>query len=169
MPRFDEEGLWLERVNKNLLPLLAKFGIKRQGAFGLSNIILPIVNVETLEEVLEQAQLLATVQGNLAAVGDELLLTVPAGETWKLEHTSFRTAAASVVRADILMLRIGGANYGLTPGVAYTNAPTALQYGDSFAFPHPLFLAEGDSVVVRRQTGASTATLTNFALWYRVA
>ena len=169
MPRFDPGGLWLERVNKNLLPLLDKFGIKRQGAFGLSNVILPIVNVETLEEVLEAAQLISTVNGNLAAVNDEVSIAVPAGEIWKLEHLSYRSVAASAARGDAMNLGISGVRYGLSPVVPEYAGGVNHVLTAFVSFPSPIFLAAGDTVAVQRVTGATTATSTDLAVWYRTA
>lgn len=86
MPLLSVGEAWVERVNKNLLPLLNKFSIKRQGPFALSNIIIPVVDVETLEEVQAASSQTATAQGTLNAVNSEVLVTVPVGETWLIDY-----------------------------------------------------------------------------------
>ena len=167
MPLFRPTEPWLEAVNRNLLPLLERFGIRRQGRFALQNIIVPVVNVETLEEVLSTAQLTATVSAVLTNIGDQALITVPAGETWQLEQLSGFTAQVNSQLSNRLGLVVGGNFYGLGVWSQQHDILRNTERAEGVTFAIPVFLAAGDSVAIRRVQNSGVAATSRILLHYR--
>ena len=148
---------WVERVNKNLLPLLNKFSIRRQGPFGLSNVIQPIVNVETLEEAQAEAQQHGSVTGTLAAAGSSIVLVIPAGQVWNVETIiAGSIGGLANPHTDSFIMVIGGVS--VTPTSDFPNSGVAVfTTGFSIHFSTPLVMSAGDSfTLTRRAVGAAT-------------
>lgn len=164
----DEQGNL--HVNANLLPLLRKLGVKGGGGgFVMPPLVLPIINIETLEEAEATAQLQSTVTGDLAAVGSAIQITVPTGEIWKVESIFYSSVAPSVACADSVDFLFAGTLKGgiFTEPEAPNNGNDIKNRGVSFA--QPVFLAAGEIIEVERINGASTATSTNLIVVYRLA
>lgn len=153
-----EEG-WVERVNKNLLPLLNKFSIRRQGPFGLSNVIQPVVNVETLEEAQAAAQQRAVISGTLAAVGSNLTILVTVGEVWSIEYVAMGSTSggAGGAQRDSFEIFVGGVVANMRPEDPEAAHTTRVTTGFSHSFNPPLIMNGGEGFfLVRRVLGAST-------------
>lgn len=165
----DEDGNF--RVNTNLLPLLKKLGIKGGGGgFVMPPVVLPIVNIETLDEAAAVAQLTATVTGNLAAEGSTVQITVPPTETWKIETVLANSAGgASAARMDAITLLLGGTfKVGvISADVASNRTSGQLTFSRSFA--QPLFLPAGDIIQMERIEVGTTNNSVNLAVVYRLA
>lgn len=145
---------WVERVNKNLLPLLNKFSIRRQGPFGLSNVIQPVVNVETLEEAAAAQQQRASATGSLTTAGTFISVVVPAGQVWAVEYMAAGVImGASSVSRDSIELVAGTLNPPLANELGPGNGFTT---GFSHSFNPPLVLNAGEGFfLVRRLVGSA--------------
>lgn len=164
MPLLSVGEAWVERVNKNLLPLLNKFSIKRQGPFALSNIIIPVVDVETLEEVQAASSQTATTQGTLNAVNSEVLVTVPVGQTWLIDYVFTTTTAPTLAHLNFLIFKPSGSAffYGMTNVPVGVTTPGNL-HPDSMAFVAggvPLTANSGDRIGLRRVFPATATAQT---------
>lgn len=136
------------RINRNLTPLWRKFGIAPPSESALSGTVVPVVNVETLEEELASEQKTATVQGNVTNVGDTQTITVPAAEKWAVTSIHLVQDASAASHQTSVFLELGGAG-GTALGI-FTNPVGATGSGVKTAlcqvFDEPL-IVEGSSVI----------------------
>ncbi len=161
----DEEGLL--RVNANLLPLLRRLGIKGGGGgFGMPPLVMPVINVETLQEVLATSQLTATVSAVLTNVGDAIQITVPAGEQWNVDHVFASSSEAATARVDSVRALLGGSFIaGIWNNVMATNLNNSWDHHENF--DRDFFLVAGDIIEVER-VNIVTAATNRLAVLYRL-
>lgn len=159
---------WVERVNKNLLPLLNKFSIKRQGPFGLSNVIQPIVNVETLEEAQAEAQLTAFSTDTLTIVNGQVLLLVTAGQTWSIEHVAMGSVAGLLSAHRDSFFLFDGINTIAMANDQPDTGVTVFSTGFQSSFSPALVLKAGQGFVIQRQV-VGAATTSSIWVHYRRA
>lgn len=150
---------WVERVNKNLLPLLNKFSIKRQGPFGLSNVITPVVNVSTLEEEQALSQQTAFSTGTLTTAGGQVILVVVPGQTWNVEHVVMGSVAGLLSAHRDAFFLFDGTNIIPMKNDQPDTGVTVFGTGFQTSFSPPLVLTGGQGFVIQRQvTGAATTS-----------
>ncbi len=162
----DEEGLL--RVNSNLLPLLRRLGIKGGGGgFGMPPIVMPVINVETLDEVLATLQLTSTINGTMTNINDNISIVVPAGETWKVEHIFYVSNLAAASRRDILTVLLSGTfQVGVSDFMLESNDTQMSVLRASFN--NPFYLVAGDIIRAQRITSAVAAATAQMAAIYRL-
>lgn len=166
MAQLSVAEAWVERVNKNLLPLLNKFSIRRQGPFGLSNVIQPIVNVETLEEVQAASQQRALITGTLSAVNSFISLLVPVAEVWSVEFVAAGSGTGSVSAArDIFTLLVGGVPTAMKGDFPDTGV-TVRQTGFAHSFNPPIVLVAGEGFTLQRVV-LGGSSVSNIRLFFR--